>query len=117
MIQGKVEICGVNTSKLKVLTDEEKRACEAIVRDLGQNFCRRCGYCAPCPKGINVPSALLFANYLRRYGLADWARSRYFSMSATAKDCVQCGACESRCPYELPIRQMLRKVAEDMGEV
>ncbi|MBQ9748345.1 MAG: aldo/keto reductase [Clostridia bacterium] len=102
---------------LGALTDEEKRACETIVRDLGQNFCRRCGYCAPCPKGINVPSALLFANYLRHYGLADWARSRYFSMSATAKDCVQCGACESRCPYELPIRQMLRKVAEDMGEV
>ncbi len=99
------------------LTEEEKNACAAIVTELGRNFCRRCGYCAPCPKGINIPSALLFANYLRRYGLAEWARSRYFAMSATAGDCVKCGTCETRCPYELPIRQMLAGVARDMGEV
>ena len=99
------------------LTDEDKAACDAIVKELGQNFCRRCGYCAPCPQGINIPSNFLFANYLRRYGLADWAKSRYFSMSATAKDCVSCGTCETRCPYELPIRAMLKKVAVDMGDV
>ena len=38
-------------------------------------------------------------------------------MSATAKDCVGCGTCETRCPYELPIREMLKKVAVDMGEI
>ncbi len=99
------------------LTAEDKRACEKIVSDLGHNFCRRCGYCAPCPQGINIPSNFLFVNYLRRYGLADWARSRYATMEKTAKDCVGCGTCETRCPYELPIREMLKKVAVDMGEV
>ena len=98
------------------LTAEDKEACAKIAGELGQTFCRRCGYCAPCPKGINIPSNFLFANYLRHYGLADWAKSRYFSMSATAKDCVGCGTCETRCPYELPIREMLKKVAVDMGE-
>lgn len=99
------------------LTDEEKAKCQAIIKELGQHFCRRCGYCAPCPQGINIPSNFLFANYLRRYGLADWAKSRYATLSATAKDCVGCGTCETRCPYELPIREMLKQVAKDMGEV
>ena len=104
-------------SDMGPLTAEEKEACAKIVKELGQNFCRRCGYCAPCPQGINIPSNFLFANYLRRYGLADWAKSRYFAMNVTAKNCVGCGACETRCPYELPIRKMLAQVALDMGDV
>ena len=96
------------------LNDDDKAACQKIVSELGKNFCRRCGYCAPCPQGINIPSNFLFANYLRHYGLAEWAKGRYYSMEITAKDCVKCGICETRCPYELPIREMLVKVAEDM---
>ncbi len=102
---------------LGALTEEEKAKCKAIVEELGHNFCRRCGYCAPCPEGINIPSNFLFANYLRRYGLAGWAKDRYATLPKTAKDCVGCGTCETRCPYELPIREMLKKVAVDMGEV
>ena len=98
------------------LTEEEREECAKIAAELGQSFCRRCGYCAPCPQGINVPSCFLFANYLRHYGLADWAKVRYSSLPATAKDCIGCGACEARCPYELPIREMLKLVKTDMGE-
>lgn len=98
------------------LSEEEKEKCEEIARTLGETFCRRCGYCMPCAKGINIPSAFLFANYLRNYGLADWAKARYAAMGATAKDCIECGVCETRCPYELPIREMMRKVKKDMGE-
>lgn len=98
------------------LTESELQRCKAIAAELGQNFCRRCEYCAPCPQGIRISSCFLFANYLRHYGLADWAKSRYFAMPVTAKDCVQCGRCEARCPYELPIRSMLKQVAHDMGK-
>ena len=96
------------------LNEEDKAACQKIISELGKNFCRRCGYCAPCPQGINIPSNFLFANYLRHYGLAEWAKGRYYSMEKTAKDCIKCGVCETRCPYELPIREMLVKEAEDM---
>lgn len=103
----------VNAGPLTTIDLEE---CEKIRKELGNNFCRRCGYCAPCPQGINIPSNFLFVNYLRHYGLADWAKDRYYSMNKTAKDCVECGLCETRCPYELPIRAMLKDVARDMGD-
>ena len=96
------------------LTEEDKEKCAKIAKELGSEFCRRCGYCAPCPQGINIPQSFLFANYKRKYGLGDWATERYQAMSASAKDCVKCGVCETRCPYELPIRKMLENVAKEM---
>ena len=102
--------------ELGALTEEEIAVCDKIRRELGQNFCRRCGYCAPCTKGIDIPSNFLIANYLRRYGLSDWAKARYATLKVTAEACVECGICETRCPYHLPIRSMLKQVAKDMGE-
>ena len=49
------------------------------------------------------------------YDLADWARSRYESQTARAGDCIGCGKCEERCPYELPIREKLKGVAKAFG--
>ncbi len=97
------------------LTAAEQAQAEAIRKTLGSTFCRRCGYCAPCPNGIDIPTNFLLANYLRRYGLADWARERYQALRYHAGSCVQCGACERRCPYGLPIRDMLGGVAKDFG--
>ena len=97
------------------LTAEELSECEAIRRELGEHFCRRCGYCAPCTVGIDIPSNFLMANYTRKYGLADWARGRYEGLAHHASECVKCGACEKRCPYDLPIRQMLEGVAQVFG--
>ena len=98
------------------LTEEEKAAFEKVRAELGQNFCRRCNYCAPCAAGINIPSVFLFQGYLRRYGLAGWARERYATLPVKASACLQCGACETRCPYQLPIRQMMAEEAKDFGE-
>lgn len=98
------------------LTPEELEQVEALRRELGTSFCRRCGYCAPCTVGIDIPNSFLFHGYLSRYGLAGWARGRYEALSAHASDCVACGACEERCPYQLPIREMLKKVAAGFGK-
>lgn len=97
------------------LTQAELDRCDAIRWELGSEFCRRCGYCAPCPTGIDIPSNFLMANYAWRYGLGDWARSRYQALAHHAGECVQCGACEGRCPYDLPIRTMLEKVSATFG--
>lgn len=98
------------------LTDDEKQRIEGIRRTLGTQFCRRCNYCAPCAVGIQIPNVFLMQGYLERYGLADWAKTRYGAMSVKASACIECGACETRCPYELPIREMLKKAATEFGE-
>ena len=98
------------------LTGEEKAAINQVRSQLGTNFCRRCNYCAPCAAGISIPSVFLFEGYLSRYGLADWAKGRYATLPVKASACIGCGACESRCPYGLPIRKMLKAAAEKFGE-
>ena len=98
------------------ITAEEKAKFLEVRSQLGTQFCRRCNYCQPCSVGINISGAFLFDGYLSRYGLADWAKSRYATMEKKASDCIGCGACEDRCPYNLPIRQMLKQVAQDFGE-
>ena len=98
------------------LTAEEQANFQQIRDSLGTQFCRRCNYCQPCTAGISISSCFLFDGYLQRYGLAGWAKDRYAAMGKHASDCVGCGACEERCPYHLPIRDMLQKVAERFGE-
>lgn len=103
-------------SDIAPLSKEELENMEIIRKQLGNHFCRRCNYCAPCTVGINIPGVFLFAGYLERYDLEDWARSRYATVPVKASACIECGACETRCPYQLPIRDMLKKAASEFGE-
>lgn len=98
------------------LTEDELKKIENIRKQLGSQFCRRCNYCAPCTVGIAIPNVFLFAGYLERYNLENWARERYASLEVKASKCIECGICETRCPYELPIREMLKKCASEFGE-
>ena len=98
------------------LGSDELAEIERIRRELGTNFCRRCNYCQPCAAGINISGVFLFGGYLERYGLEDWARARYATLPNKASACIECGACETRCPYNLPIREMLKKYAASFGE-
>ena len=96
------------------LSPEELAKIQTIRDTLGTQFCRRCNYCAPCAVGINIPMVLLVEGYLSRYGLSDWAAQRYAGMEKKASDCIECGLCETRCPYQLPIRQLLKNAAEKL---
>lgn len=94
------------------LTEEDNAKISKIKSELGTNFCRRCEYCLPCPEGVNIPQNFLLEGYYTRYGLQDWAIDRYKALGENqrASNCIQCGTCESRCPYELPIIDMLKNV-------
>jgi len=104
------------TADTSPLNDEEQKKIANIKELLGTNFCRRCNYCAPCTVGINISGVFLFEGYYSRYNLKEWASDRYAHLNKTASDCIGCGVCETRCPYNLPIRQMLKKAAEVMGK-
>ena len=93
------------------LTDAEWAKIEAIRKDLGSNFCRRCNYCQPCTKGIGISAIFILQGYYDRYGLQDWAKGRYDALPVKASACIDCGVCEPRCPYNLPIREMLKDAA------
>ena len=66
----------------------------------------------PCPQGVDIPIMFLMEGYYSRYDLKDWAVTRYNNFKVKADACKKCGICETRCPYELPIRDMLEKVTE-----
>lgn len=98
------------------LTEEDNVKITKIKSELGTNFCRRCEYCLPCPQGVIIPQNFLLEGYYTRYGLQDWAIDRYKALGEDqrASNCIECGACESKCPYELPIIEMLKNVVNTL---
>lgn len=100
---------------ISALTSDELAKIETIRKELGTQFCRRCNYCQPCTAGISISGIFVLEGYLQRYGLGDWAQKRYDALNKKAGDCVGCGACEKRCPYQLPIRQMLARCKQEFG--
>lgn len=92
-----------------VLSDGERQVLEAEAAQLGKTFCRRCEYCQPCPEGVNIPVIFLLEGYLERYNLPQWSKDRYAGMPVKIDACLECGECESKCPYDLPIREMLQR--------
>ena len=96
--------------------EEEEKYINQIIAELDNDFCRRCGYCAPCTVGINIPSCFLFEGYYKRYDLKEWAVSRYNTMAKFPSDCIECGACVKRCPYGIDIPKKLKGVKELFGK-
>lgn len=92
------------------LTEDEIIEINKIKDELSGEFCRRCGYCLPCTKGIDIPAQFILEGYLTRYDLENWAKDRYNSLKIKASDCIECGICETKCPYDLPIISMLKRV-------
>ena len=105
-----------NVSVLKDIniTKEDEEKVLEIRNSMGKKFCRRCEYCMPCPLNINIPQNFLLEGYYTRYNLKQWAKDRYSSLEVKASECVECGLCETKCPYELPIRDMLKNVASKL---
>ncbi|WMJ77909.1 MULTISPECIES: aldo/keto reductase [unclassified Sedimentibacter] len=94
------------------LTIEEQEELNKEVEILGNDFCRRCGYCKPCPEGIDIPSVFLFEGYVTRYNLPEYGRNKYEAMPIKATACVRCRKCEGKCPYNLPIVDKLKHAVE-----
>ena len=97
------------------LTDKDNQKIEKIRKELSGKFCRRCEYCLPCPNNVNIPQNFLLEGYYTRYNLKEWALERYNALGESqASKCIECGICEERCPYNLPIREMLKNVCNKL---
>ncbi|MCI8598295.1 MAG: aldo/keto reductase [Lachnospiraceae bacterium] len=101
--------------------DEEEKDYAAAFASLPKiswkGHCMYCGHCAPCPKGIDVASVTKFLNLAVAQGeVPETVREHYALLPHTAQECVGCGACEKRCPFDVPVIENMKRAAEIFGD-
>lgn len=107
-------------SEFKPLSEEEKETIDGIVALINsrvQNGCTGCGYCMPCPAGVDIPGNFRVWNtyhMYQNYNMVKGSWERNLGDAKQAKNCVKCGKCEKACPQKLHIREDLAKVQADL---
>ena len=100
-----------------VLTDDLKAEIEKDKEELGENFCRGCAYCMPCPEEINISLCARMSLWIRRFPAEPYLTEEYQEMMEHTKDCTECYSCTDKCPYELDIPELLKENYEDYQDV
>lgn len=91
-----------------IVTVEDTALMEKYRQDLGSRFCRRCEYCQPCPNGVSITPAMSYPIVTKRMSSAVSVERLKNAMDSVTK-CISCGMCIKRCPYELPIPEILQR--------
>jgi uncharacterized protein len=94
------------------LTEKDQAYIEATRAEFSQRFCRRCDYCQPCSQGISIQFALGLKTLIKRFGSMAEELTWMTEGLAKARTCSECGQCLPRCPYQLPIPQLIRENLE-----
>ncbi|MDP7636514.1 MAG: aldo/keto reductase [Phycisphaerae bacterium] len=93
------------------LSGKDRRRSARIVDELGKLFCRRCGYCMPCPEGVPIVLGMIFESFIKRMS-PKLVTERYAGeLIDKASLCTDCGQCQEKCPYDLPIRETIKRAA------
>jgi predicted aldo/keto reductase-like oxidoreductase len=92
------------------ITAAEHADMQRLTAELGTRFCRRCEYCQPCQQEIPISMVMSFPTFVKRLP-PEWYLKSPFIPGAMEKaaTCIECGECEARCPYNLPIREMIKE--------
>jgi len=94
------------------MTEEEQCEMQRLREELGAKFCRRCDYCQPCTVGIRISEVMNSTSLAKRLPPARIFTGFVAGALEKAADCTECGECETRCPYHLPIREMMTQQAK-----
>lgn len=101
-------------------TDEERDYATALASFPNiswRGHCMYCSHCAPCPKKIDVASVTKFLNLSLAQGeVPETVREHYDLLGHYAGDCIACGSCEKRCPFEVSIIENMKKAKEIFGK-
>ena len=100
-------------------TDEEKDYAATFAsfpKISWKGYCMYCGHCAPCPMGIDVADVTKFLNLTKAQGMIPETVAQHYSvLKAHGGDCIGCGSCEKRCPFEVPIRENMKAAKAVFG--
>lgn len=99
------------------MTDEIKTIIDRDRAELLGEFCRGCGYCMPCPVGIEINNAARMSLMIRRAPTAAWTTEEWQKKMKLIEDCLHCGKCKGKCPYNLDTPTLLEKNYEDYKKV
>lgn len=86
-------------------------------QQLQGDFCRGCGYCMPCPAGIEINNCARMSLMLRRAPSQAWLTKEVQAKMKKIEDCLHCGKCKSKCPYGLDTPTLLEKNYVDYCEI
>ena len=81
--------------------------------ELAGDFCRSCGYCMPCPMGIQINQCARMSQLIRRSPSAQHLTKESQEMMMQIEQCIECGQCKTKCQYHLDIPVLLKKNLED----
>ena len=95
----------------------DKNTENAEKKELTGDFCRGCGYCLPCPAGIPINNCARMSLMVRRAPSAAWLGETWQENMKKIENCLECGQCSSRCPYELDTPNLLKKNYEDYKNI
>ena len=99
------------------LTPELKQVVDRDREELLGNFCRGCGYCMPCPVGIEINNCARMSLLLRRSPTTSWLGEKGQEKMHKIANCLHCGQCKSRCPYGLDTPKLLEENYKDYLEI
>ena len=100
-----------------VMNDNIRSFIEREREELIGEFCRGCGYCMPCPAGIQINNCARMSLMLRRAPSSAWLNETWQNNMAQIENCLHCNACKSKCPYGLDTPALLQKNLEDYKRV
>ncbi len=89
------------------LTEAEQQEIESIRQTFDRQFCRRCDYCQPCTEGISIQTVLGLPSAVNRFGPAILEKDWFAHAIELARNCSECRECVERCPYDLPIPELI----------
>lgn len=99
--------------KPPVMTSEIKKFIEKERKELVGEFCRGCGYCMPCPVGIEINNCARMSLLLRRSPVEGHLSEEGKAKMKKIEDCIECGTCKAHCPYGLDTPNLLKRNYED----
>ena len=105
------EIVGLLDKSIK-LTAAEKRLMQSMIKELGTKFCRRCDYCQPCTMNIPISTVMNSGSFFKRLPPERMFIGGLSEAMEKAYDCSECGDCETRCPFNLSIREVMKERSE-----